>query len=417
MSGINEEQINSIFEAIINIAQLDYTTKAIITDGNSRLDDIASGVNMLSEQLEHLMTERKKTEKSIEENELQLNIAQRIAKIGSWELDIETGAVTWSDEMYSVYNCNPETFTPTVNSLIELLHPDYRKALSNWIVLAVAGKNQPALDFRLDTADGSVKWIRGQGEVIFNEAGKPVKAHGTAQDITESKLAEEKLKQALKEVTDYKYALDEASIVAITDTNGIIKYANDNFCKISQYRREELIGQNHRLINSGYHPKSFFRDMWAAIGRGEIWKGELKNKAKDGTYYWVDTNIIPFVNEQGKPYQYLAIRRDISKRKQAEESLYELNTRLEQRIDERTREIVSSKKYFKALIENSSDAVILIDQDGNIIYQSPAVEKIGGYPLAETLGKPAVQFMHPDDMLDLCSIHAGSGGETGGIVC
>lgn len=144
--------------------------------------------------------------------------------------------------------------------------------------------------------------------------------------------SEEFIKNNLKELSDYKYALDESSILAITDQKGIIKKANSNFCKISKYSEEELIGQDHRIINSGYHSKEFIHELWITIANGKIWKGELKNKAKDGTFYWVDTTIIPFLNEQGKPYQYLAIRFDITLRKKIEEDIIKRNQELEKFI-------------------------------------------------------------------------------------
>lgn len=124
--------------------------------------------------------------------------------------------------------------------------------------------------------------------------------------------------QTISELSAYKYALDESAIVAITDQKGIIKHVNQNFCTISKYQAEELIGQDHRIINSSFHEKTFIQNLWKTIANGKIWKGELKNKAKDGTHYWVDTTIVPFIDINGKPYQYVAIRSDITERKNSE---------------------------------------------------------------------------------------------------
>ncbi len=189
----------------------------------------------------------------------------------------------------------------------------------------------------------------------------------------------EALQAAFKELSDIKSALDESAIVAITDQTGIIIYANNQFCELSKYPKKELIGQDHRIINSGYHPKKFMRDLWSVISKGNVWKGEIRNKAKDGSYYWVDTTIVPFFDDKGNPYQYVAIRHDITKRKEIEIELR----------SERDK----AKKYFDV----ANVMMLVLNKNGEVININKRATELLGYSENQILGKNWFDHFLPED--------------------
>ena len=229
--------------------------------------------------------------------------------------------------------------------------------------------------------DGWIYWVDTTIVPFAGEDGKPRQYVAIRADITERKRAEEALREslatskiALKDLADQKFALDQHAIVATTDVQGTITYVNDKFCAISKYSRQELVGQNHRILNSGHHSKEFFQQMYRTIANGEVWRDEICNRAKDGSIYWVDTTVVPFLDAYGKPRQYMAIRADITERKQAEEV----------------------RERLAAVVESSDDAIISKALNGTITAWNRGAERIFGYSQAEAVGKSMSMLMPAD---------------------
>ena len=187
------------------------------------------------------------------------------------------------------------------------------------------------------------------------------------------KLAKKALETITLELNSYKLALDETSGVIISDAKGIINFVNDETCRTSKYSREELIGQDSVIFDSGFHSNSFFENLWNTISEGSIWKNEIKNKAKDGIFYWTDTTIVPFLDNSEKPYQYVSIKRDITKQKQEENRL---------------------AQFFNL----SLDYLCVGNTLGLFEILSPAFSRELGFSDEELKSKPFFNFIHEEDV-------------------
>jgi PAS domain S-box-containing protein len=237
----------------------------------------------------------------------------------------------------------------------------------------------------------------------------------------------------VKQLEDLRYALDQSAIVAVTDVRGVIHYVNDKFCDISKYRREELLGQDHRILNSGHHPKEYIRTLWRTISSGQVWRGELRNRAKDGSFYWVDTTIVPFLNDLRKPYQYMAIRYDVTARKLAEAQLVNQAslTRLGEMAAVVAHEVRNPLAGLRGALQILSQRLettrpehpIVLEMikrldglnhhvDDLLRYAKPRAPQVAGVPLGPLLAR-TIELVHRDPSMAALTITIG--GDAGAV--
>lgn len=326
-------------------------------------------------------------------NELILNIDNRDQEIrelnhrfkyafqatndGIFDWFIKTGNLYFSDRFYVMLGYQPGEFKPTVEKWAQLNHPEYRQfsLLQAYRDLKKEGRYSRTL--KMVRKDGSLIWVHAKGAAAeFDEKGNPTRVVGTISDISKlreyedevsslNKSLERKIAERTAELNVHVKALDASTMTSTTNLQGDIIYVNDNLCLISGYSREELLGRNHRIINSGYHPTEFWAEVWNTLLAGKIWRGEVRNKAKNGEFFWCDTVLVPMLNEKQEPVEFYAIRIDITEKKKQEEN----------------------QEIFRILVNSIPDIVTFKDTAGRYISVNNSFTQFNGFAEDQVKGK------------------------------
>lgn len=276
-------------------------------------------------------------------------------KIARWELDLVSGYLQWSPGIYEIFELDPKQFEPSYEAFLQVIHPQDRAKVDKAYRDSLLTKAPYSVVHRLLMKDGRTKWVREQCNTVFNEDDEPLRSMGIVQDISELQATQEELIRKKTYLESVQQSLDASTIVSITDKKGIILRANRKFCQVSQFTEEELLGKRHNIINSGHHPREFWKEMWQTISKGKTWRAEVKNRAKDGTEYWVDTTINPILDQNGEIIEYFSIRNLITDKKVAEFALESERRSLASALDLINQEIEFAESLQNYLLPSPPD--------------------------------------------------------------
>jgi len=230
---------------------------------------------------------------------------QQIAQLGGWEWDVVSGELIWSDEVYRVFGYEPGQIKADYDRFMRAIHPDDRDLVINGVDGALKGKEYNLIH-RIILPDGEIRFVHELGAAEFDQDGNPVRMVGTVQNVTQQRRAERRLHRLAMALSE------TAESVVITNREGVIRYVNHAFEKLSGYSAEEALGKHPNLVKSGEHPDEYYRLMWEKIEEGSSWFGSFKNRNKNGDIYEVEQTISPIRDDQGGVNGYVAVQRDVT---------------------------------------------------------------------------------------------------------
>ena len=300
---------------------------------------------------------------------------EQVTKVGTWYVDLVESKAYWSVETYRIHELDPDIEIDLAEA-INFYHEEDRPTINEAVQTAMENGHPWDVVLRIITAEQNLKTVRAAGRPVYDANKKLIGLEGIFQELDLARSMSEDAAFLSRKSRHLEKVVDNILIIAKTDVRGNITYVNDLFCEISKYSRDELIGQNHRLINSGYHTKEFFQDMWREIAAGKAWRGQIRNRAKDGKIYWVDTQIVANHDSQGKIYEYVAFRMDITS--QMERIDEELKLAKLAAVGETTAQIIHDVMNPLTIIQGNAEKLeSLVDrQDWDAAKISKASERI-----------------------------------------
>ncbi|MCH8861854.1 MAG: PAS domain S-box protein [Proteobacteria bacterium] len=326
------------------------------------------------------------------ENERNLAAAQRISRLGSWDWDIVTGSLAWSDEVYRIFGLKPQQFGATYEAFLEYIHPDDREALETAVQLSLETGGQYEIEHRVIRDDGSLRYVVERGEVYLDAAGKARAMRGTVHDVTEKQLKDEEIRRLALVIKQLKDA------VLILQIDGTIIDGNESVETVFGYSREDLIGQSSFMLHAD--PDAWLagrEDVMQAISSEGNWTGLVELKQKNGAIRQAELSLTSLLDDNGNHIGNVSITRDVTDEKLAQEEIKTLNKELEKRVERRTAELRDQMEFSERLIDTAHAIILVLDTEGHIKKFNRYLEDLAGFPLSDVVGKSWFDTFVPED--------------------